>query len=829
MIRVRKLLENCLLPDESSEVYNLHTLRFQFAEGLRIFQEASRNPQTNKRDSWTIIRDNLATPDYVHDGFSTTYLNEVIRIKGDPQPDRKYIRPKQITLALYFISHYAVLCRFDIRSERGMLLFYNGDDIIHRCELPRDGRRYYLLYFWRQQDTQEAISYGLLTREGNDWESARLIFSDLPYEDDVFTATESQLSNNQVHIRMRNGQEAAEGSEAARVPNFLQLSLNTFHDQQLIILGIASGSQRRTGDTMAGVVVLVRYETHAEAMLELDAYKQEAKQPPVEIQYFLTHQRLEVAPGEFQSLAELPGARDVRRLQNLTGIYQTYFVHPERGKHQIICNTIDIRPSGEVVCLYGDPDNVSVMTGVVRYTEDVLWLELDYLPGIQAYRIRYLLYTRPERLNQRKCLLGIYSGLNKGLSVPTTGRLILEENPKAVVGTLPVRDFHRNGYFADYYRFLSGNHEAELNRSLTDSFLKDIVVDTDDPLNEQGIARFKGYYDCYVCDRQGEEDMYKIYRYVLHIQADGQLTFARANEHFSGRAELHRQMSYLQIQLEPGEHNSALGTMLFSLNFASSKIRHRSDIQHLFGVMARLDNRRTEAMAVILHRADDAAYRQLDISMVQEEFVRHLDEGHPDNNEFDFDHYDRKLLGGLSFLMGQMYRLIRLPRTPNRAFRPRKDECRRVSFYAACFLMNQLRGQFKKEIHKKRTLQHPHQLYQFREQILRIKEYLKESCRHGFGAELFAGYAIHSPEQKKALRNELLKLHIPAKQLDELEKELIGLLEDRKLLIGAVKKWREMVVPEEYEHDVSGITELAESLWPYIRTNTSLTSPPLVS
>ncbi|WP_143092668.1 hypothetical protein [Arsenicibacter rosenii] len=809
-----------MLPEETSEVYNLHTLRFQFAEGLRIFQEMSRNPHTHKRDSWTTIRDNLATPDYVHDGFSTTYLNEVIRIKGDPQPDRKYIRSKQITLALYFISHYAALCRFDIRSDRGMLLFYNGEDVIHRCELPKDGKRYYLLYFWRQQNEndQEPVGYALLTREGADWEETKLTFSDPLYLNAVFTATESQLSTNQVYIQMRNGNDGADVAETARATSYLQLSLNVFHDQQLIILGILSGSQRRTGDAMAGVVALIRFETYAEAMLELDAYSRSLKQPPVEIQYFLAHQRLEIASGDFQSLAELPRAREVRRLQHLAGKYQTYFVHPDRAKHQIMRYNLEIKLSGEVVCLYGDPDNESVMTGIVRYTDEVVWLELDFLPAIQAYRVRYLLYTKSEKFNHRKCLLGIHTGLNKGLTIPNTGRLILEENPKPVVGAMSVSEFYRNHYFADHYRFLMGNHEVELNRALTDAFLREIPVEAEEPVVDQGIARFKGYYDCYVCDRHGEEDIYKIYRYVLHIQPDGQLTLARANEQFNGRAALHQQTSYLQIHLEPSERSGSLGTLLFSLNFGSSKIRRRTDIQHLFGVMAKLNNRRTEAMAVILHRADDETYRHLDISTVQEEFVRHLDENYrDDSDEFGFDYYDQKLLGGLSFLMGQMYRLIRLPRTPNRVFRPRKDECRRVNFYAACFLMNQLKGQFRKEIQKKKQFDSPQQLYQIREQISRIKEYLKEACRHGFAAERFAGYAVHSPEQKKEFRSELVRLHIPAKQLEELEKELIGLLEDRKLLINTVRKWREMLVPEEFAHDVSGIAELAEVLWPYIR------------
>jgi len=123
-----------------------------------------------------------------------------------------------------------------------------------------------------------------------------------------------------------------------------------------------------------------------------------------------------------------------------------------------------------------------------------------------------------------------------------------------------------------------------------------------------------------MCDRHGEEDLFKIYRYLLHIQSDGQVEFMRANEQCIGRAELHQQTNYLQIQLDPKGRSGFFGTILFSLSFGSIKVKQRTDIQHLFGVMAKLDSQRTEAMAVVLHRATDSSYEEIDPDTIQEEF-----------------------------------------------------------------------------------------------------------------------------------------------------------------------------------------------------------------
>jgi len=52
--------------------------------------------------------------------------------------------------------------------------------------------------------------------------------------------------------------------------------------------------------------------------------------------------------------------------------------------------------------------------------------------------------------------------------------MILEETHKPTVGLWNLSDFYRNGDYSDFYRFLTGQHPIEHNRSFTDSFFKPI-------------------------------------------------------------------------------------------------------------------------------------------------------------------------------------------------------------------------------------------------------------------------------------------------------------------------------------------------------------------
>jgi len=132
---------------------------------------------------------------------------------------------------------------------------------------------------------------------------------------------------------------------------------------------------------------------------------------------FLSHQRMEVKAGDFQTVAELPWAKEVQRLQTYVGNYQGYYVHPERGKNQVVKYILQIEATGKILCTYGDPDSPKIVNGVVQLVDDVLWLDLDFQPDSELYRFRYLLWAQPQKLNHRKCLLGIHSGLSRGMAM----------------------------------------------------------------------------------------------------------------------------------------------------------------------------------------------------------------------------------------------------------------------------------------------------------------------------------------------------------------------------------------------------------------------------
>ena len=784
--RIQALLNNApFLPDDDHPDFLNHPQRIYFVRGIRAFQDRCG-------ESWGEVEEKLSGSPYQslrgNDTFGRTNLNELRWLAtdsdestGNADPARKRgrmvsNRPRKLTkLALFFVS--AFYPQFDVQEKDGGLVFLDKGRAI---ELAPSRDRQYIAYYWRHGNRRNSEKAGvaLIRVPDGNWSQTTMT---LHYRDGTritLYTTRGEVIDNILYIQL----DDTDGTDGCQ-PNILtQLTIDYAYERQPFLLGTYTTVHRPTVDPTAGLIVLEAKRTVAEGEMLVAQCLANDETIPAEIRYYLTFQRLDVEGKSISDVSEMPYADDVRRLAQFAGQYQGYCINPVTEEIDLFRCVIS--RAGRVVCTFDNEETSCEEVGYLRFVNAAVRIDMDYQDRHTRFRYNFFLQDRLAERTGQLYWLGIRAGFSANLSEPMSGRVVLQwaDNPaQGACDAVELVEQRPNGpILRDFLIGLDGAVQK-----FTDSFAGELFRDV--MPNTALIALFAGDYDAYLNGRQIVNNTTRIYRHQLTISENGQVKLVGNGKRAWGTASVYRG-KYLSIQFDRHGEKGFFGTLILSLLHGEVEIKNRSEVRHLFGALVKMDNQRIEATSVVLQpvgqpRPEPAQLPDPDA------FFRSRDLPGSDIDYDRFDAQDQVLGGLLSFLDGQMYRFMRLPRTPNRPFRPRKESYRRVPFYAACYIA----GQYAID----KNPQH----------VATIRTHLRDAYHHGFAAEKFAGERVTSLATEAGQNSYFSRQAISTDYRADLCADFASLLADQRLVTDALPAVLG-VHPE--------MRALVEKLWPHL-------------
>lgn len=670
---------------------------------------------------------------------------------------------------------------------------------------------------------EEKIGFALVEVPDGQWVNAKMTYY---YSDRrlVFTLPQdSTISPHQglsLYLTMQRSKHEpdADGkldrdattNREKRLAPYVHIVLNYSDGPTLYLVGTYNTIHWRDEIATAGLMVWMRFDgPYADLEKTTDHFLNQANIPPV-VSYSLINKRIDTANGKFDRQESLPDALSfLNSIGSLADTYQGYYVHPV--SQSVVLFECIIDPLGKVNCFYQASHKGAVLLGYVRVFNNAVQISLfDTNPPVenQEIRLQYHLKKKPFVDDSgQEFLVGVCAGYDFLFTNPTAGRVVLRRctaNEKPEIKDYQQSVFQRRPYAAQVLSLLRGANTQ--TKYMTDSVMYyqtfGFVFD-----QGNGIA-IGGEYDCFLGTRPDDGDpdhtrdaSMQIARYRLIIDNDGFVSlYSHAEQIGLGQCIIHPN-GFLIIQLTPVNdqvEQGFFGLMLLSLKKQSGRITKSTEVKHLFGMLTKIENRRVGSMAVVVRASDkvwieDNSDNQAMGESVNKELPSVFYRSHSitgsDIPHDLFDQYDADFSGLLSFMEGQTYRLMRIPRTANRPFRPRKIDYRRVGFYAACYLVKQSK-------------------------FTEARRHLKESYHLGFAAEKFAGVAVRDWHLRDTQDYFFTTHYTPIEYRNELSADIASLRQDQTLLWDAF-------TPDCLAHEQ--IREWTEKLWPYLKNQT--TSP----
>lgn len=464
------------------------------------------------------------------------------------------------------------------------------------------------------------------------------------------------------------------------------------------------------------------------------------------------------------------------RFAGFSNRYQGYSVKHETD--EVLLFECSVDEEGTVGIVFNEGTHTDDrLDGQAQRINQTVRFNLAYVPEARTHRIHYYLekaYTNKPECPGGPYWCGTYAGFHGNKVKPIAGRVLLQvpESPGAVVrADMKLTDFCRDW-----------PHAGAILNLLGEPPRPTVFEDGD-----SSIFPFEGVYTCFVVSRGHSRS--RLLPYRLTVYADATILLQRKGVYCSGLVTLIKG-NYLSVQFE--EIGSFVGSMLLSLNLTDSAIEQYREVGHLFGMLTKAqEGNRLESSAMVMVREH---FRN-----ANEEWDAEIDRNSP-----NFDLLDLQYQGLLSFLNGQIYRQIRLSLPANSPFRPRSTDYRRVAFYAACQLAQQLN-----EAEKERNRD------EYDKKVNLLRAHIQESFQIGFAAQKFGGVKLPAT---KIDRKRLLKLFAKHRLREEydilhLENELGLLQQDDKMLRDAVNQPNLLGHPD--------IIGLVHDLWPRIKAKQS--------
>lgn len=816
--RIEKILQKYLPEDTEPKAFFDNAKRLEIVMGLRAFKRKIGL-------SIKVIDSDLVKSLYA--GYFTEDDENKATLHGTNiafllNPSIKRIRPiaspkdRTIILAQYLVHKSEG--RFDIVELNGRVTFWCDGQLIdtksktlrkrvnvgrkpgHRDAMHKQPdkisepatHRFFVAFYWRpnQYKHTEKVGYAvviapLLTHSVEEsWKGTEI---DYRYSDGshLTEVTNAELPDRRTLCLQLKDSPASISPNQKRENMQTQIILNWTNRAYPIHTGVFA-SVSGSGPSLhpaAGLMVWWQQSDLQSCEKLIEEYKANPERIAPSLAYFLQHQRVDAPVGSFSRIENLPYTQTVVQLERWANKFQGYYLNTKENK--VVLFECVVNKHGRIHTK-SDPDKHSPhdMHGYAQMIHEAVRFNLDYRENAQDFRIQYNMEKAFRTSQSGTYWLGMYTGFDDRLIEPFAGPVILQI-PKKNHGVLKkdysVSEFKLNWKRADPVEILKLLHytgsESELNRHTSHGLASDFP--------------FTGRYTCFVMGRDDHSSTILPYRLV--IESNATVKLVRQEVELLGKGEVTSSKNLL-IQLNGTD--DFVGTLLFSLHRANSVVATTKDVARLYGVMAKIKNeQRVEASAAVL-----VPERNEDSSREWSEEIKRSD-------VVLFAQFDREFKGLLTFLSGQIYRHVRLRLTANRPFRPRKQDYRRVGFYAACDLIKRLKTDLDER----------------KDQIDHIKNHLTECFYMGFAAPTFAGITIHEEVLSDSQLKAAFRPHgfTTYNSLSDLRRDLESLLDDQSLLQQAAQDVTLLGHPDiiEYVYELwpeqkPGLTESVTALLP---------------
>ncbi|KAB7731477.1 hypothetical protein F5984_11865 [Rudanella paleaurantiibacter] len=818
---VEELLQRYLPDDTDSASFFDHPNRREVVLGLRAFVLALRISQ--KTIYSDLAREPYKSLLYIShqepDTISTTNLSYLL----NPNIEQSRLRPiKWLKFRTIALVHYLIAKsggRLSVSEQNGQLVFLNQNQPIdtHAGRLrkkeglgrkprqvetepsgggspaPTPGQPCFLAFYWRphRKKTKEKVGYALVQPSAgansldDSWVETEITYW---YSDGAHktVVTESNPSDGRMlSLRLVD----APGQKRTGV--WTQITLDWTSDKAPIYVGAFASLSGKFNQAhpAAGLMVWWR-QASVEACEDLiRQYIQNPESIPDDVFHFLLGQRVDVpVDGVVESFDALPRAKNAWLLAEVADSYQGFFVHPITG--HVTLFSCKISRAGRVDCRYPTQHKHPRLQGFASPLNHGIRVDLDFDYENGAYRLHYFL---EGGLTDNRYLLGVYAGFDHSFTHPTSGRVVLQKQADPIVADLDLFTFCQSSQYQEVGQYLSGQQGLA---AATDS---QAVEELKNITRARPLARLAGTYDLYMTERRNPNDYPEIFRYRLEINRSGKALLSGNGRSGEGIAEVSRD-HLLRIQFGLPTNQLLQGSLLVSLCDDKGHIERHDQIRHLFGMATLVDQDRVMAMVAVLKPSPPTDEGLVPIDPLPIRFHRQMSVEQQNQTRVGFDSYDRQLAGLLSTLEGEAYRLIRLPKTPNHPFRPRRVQDRRTAFFAACHLA---------KYYGQQRLVSGHEDEKMVDLRNDIKSYLFESFRHGFATLRFGGALVRELGAKGSRPERLVQFlaqhGIDDVYLIKLKGDFRDLIRDHVLLVSAYDD------PTELGH--ADLNDLVERLW----------------
>ncbi len=795
------LLHRHLPDDTDPKAFLQNPTRQQFVYGLRAFEQALKtNQKAIARDLNTPAFRSLLYIDEVQplDTLSPTNIAFLLNPKIGGQL-RAISSPRFRTIVL---AHYLIQKSkgaFAIREEQGCLTFWNNGHRINinspsllkkegrgrrpltesalagqdapeqREEWPVDAQnRYFLAFYWRpgRRKNRDKVGYAIVKAPlmsksvEESWNETQITYYYTQGQHTTLVTEANASDKRTLSLRLTD----APGQQRAGV--WTQITLDWTGPNDPIYTGVfASLSGHDRFQHPAGGLIVWWRQPSAEHCADLiKRYMENPEEIPVEVFHFLLERRVDVPvqDGAIESLEALPRMRNVRLLAGIAQAYQGYFVHPATGIVSLF--SCRISAAGRVECRYPNNHKHPKLAGFTSPFAHGVQIDLHYVADSGAYRLHYFL---EGALTTGRYLLGIYAGFDHSLTHPTSGRVVLQaiaDEQEPLVTDIDISEFSADPNNTTAMGYLTG--ELGLPTA-TDSLVVDQLKWT---RRANLVAPLAGRYDLYMTERLNSDDPPEVFRHNLVITDSGMAILSGNGREGQGPAILTSD-HLLMVQFEATGKGQVQGTLLVSLCDIKGYLSRYEQIQHLFGMATFVDQLRIMSMVVVLKATPTNNPDVTPVDPLPIRFSRTMAVTQFNLTTADFNSYDSQLSGMLSTLEGEAYRLIRLPKTPNHPFRPRRDKDRRGPFFAACY-----RAKFYNQAPSESL-------------FLEIESYLEDAYTHGFATLRFGGESVRDLSTPFAapdrVRQYMRKHNIHHTYLKKIQEDFRSLSQDFPLLLTA--------------------------------------------